>query len=168
MNKTNKTQTLVVSALLTALCCIATMVIKIPLPFKGYLNLGDSVVILASWMIPPQYSFLATGLGSALADIFSGYVTYAPATFIIKGLMALAVYFVCKLLKDKIGGLPAIILGGILAEVIMVLGYFVFEGILYGFVPSMVSIPMNSIQGVAGVVVGIILIKVFKKIKPLL
>jgi uncharacterized membrane protein len=168
MNKTNKTQILVMSALLAALCCIATMVIKIPLPFKGYLNLGDSIVLLASWMLPPQYSFLAAGLGSALADIFSGYVTYAPATFIIKGLMALAAYYIYKILKDKIGNLWFMITGGILAEVIMVLGYFVFEGFLYGFIPSMVNIPMNSIQGIAGIVVGTILINIFKKIKPLL
>ena len=168
MNKTNKTQILVMSALLAALCCIATMVIKIPLPFKGYLNLGDSIVLLASWMLPLQYSFLAAGLGSALADIFSGYVTYAPATFIIKGLMALAAYYIYKILKDKIGNLWSMIIGGIIAEVIMVLGYFVFEGFLYGFIPSMVNIPMNSIQGIAGIVVGTILINIFKKIKPLL
>ncbi len=163
-----KTQKIAMAALLAALCCIATMIIKIPLPFKGYLNLGDSVVLLSSYLLPPQYSFLAAGLGSALADIFSGYVTYAPATFIIKGLMALAAYYVYKILKDKISGLPSLIIGGILAEVIMVLGYFVFEGFLYGFVPSIVSIPMNSIQGVAGLVVGILLINIFKKIKPLL
>jgi uncharacterized membrane protein len=165
MNKTNKTQILVMSALLAALCCIATMVIKIPLPFKGYLNLGDSIVLLASWMLPPQYSFLAAGLGSALADIFSGYVTYAPATFIIKGLMALAAYYIYKILKDKIGNLWSMIIGGILAEAIMVLGYFVFEGFLYGFIPSMVNIPMNSIQGIAGLVAGVLLKNVFEKIK---
>ena len=47
----------------------------------------------------------------------------------------------------------------------MVLGYYVFEGFLYGFVPSAVNIPMNAIQGVAGLVIGVLLIKIFKKIK---
>ena len=75
--------------MLAALCCVATMIIKIPSPLKGYLNLGDCVVLLSGWLLGPAYGFAAAGIGSALADIFSGYVIYAPATFIIKGLMAI-------------------------------------------------------------------------------
>ncbi len=158
-----KTQKIVMTALLAALCCVATMIIKIPSPLKGYLNLGDCIVLLAGWLLSPLYGFLAAGLGSALADIFSGYITYAPATFIIKGLMALIAYYGFKILKNKIGNLPSRIISGIVAEVIMVLGYFVFEGFLYGFLPSVVNIPANAVQGVVGLIIGIILIKVFEK-----
>ena len=164
----SKTKKLVMAALLAALCCVATMIIKIPSPLKGYLNLGDCVVLLAGWLLSPLYGFLAAGVGSALADVFSGYVTYAPATFIIKGLMALIAYFGFKILKDKIGNLPSRIVSGIVAEVIMVLGYFVFEGFLYGFIPSIVNIPANAVQGVAGIIIGTILIKVFEKSKIML
>lgn len=45
----------------------------------------------------------------------------------------------------------------------MVLGYFIFEGFMYGFVPSAVNIPANAVQGVAGLILGVILIKVFEK-----
>ena len=161
----SKTKKLVMAALLAALCCVATMIIKIPSPLKGYLNLGDCVVLLAGWLLSPLYGFLAAGVGSALADVFSGYVTYAPATFIIKGLMALIAYFGFKILKDKIGNLPSRIVSGIVAEAIMVLGYFVFEGFLYGFIPSIVNVPANAVQGVAGIIIGTILIKVFEKSK---
>ena len=116
-----KTQKIVMASLLAALCCVATMIIKIPSPLKGYLNLGDCVVLLSGWILSPLYGFLAAGLGSALADVFSGYVTYAPATFIIKGLMALVAYFGFKILQNKIGNLPSRIISGIVAEVIMVL-----------------------------------------------
>ena len=47
----------------------------------------------------------------------------------------------------------------------MVGGYFIFEGILYGFVPSAANIPANAIQGVAGIIFGFVLIKAFEKIK---
>ena len=87
------TKRTVVSALMAALTCAATMVIKIPSPLNGYLNLGDCIVLVAGWMLTPTYGFLAAGLGSALADLFSGYVTYAPATFLIKGLMAIIAYY---------------------------------------------------------------------------
>lgn len=113
----------------------------------------------------PTYGFLAAGLGSALADVFSGYVTYAPATFIIKGLMALIAFYGFKLLNKKIGNLPSRIISGIVAEIVMILGYFVFEGFLYGFIPSAVNIPANGVQGIAGLIIGVILIKVFEKSK---
>ena len=84
MQDNNATKRIVMAAMLAALTCVATMVIKIPSPLKGYLNLGDCVVLLAGWMLSPVYGFLAAGIGSALADVFSGYVLYAPATFVIK------------------------------------------------------------------------------------
>ena len=88
-----KTQKIVIAAMLAALTCIATMIIKIPSPLKGYLNLGDCVVLLSGWLLSPLYGFLAAGLGSGLADLISGYGVYVPATFIIKGVMAIAAYF---------------------------------------------------------------------------
>ena len=160
-----RTKKIVVAALLAALTCVATMVIKIPSPLKGYLNLGDCVVLVAGWMLPPGYSFLAAGLGSALADVFLGYVVYAPATFAIKGLMAVVAFYGFKILNKKIGNIPSRIISGILAEVVMVLGYYVFEGFMYGFAPSVVNIPPNAMQGVAGLIIGVILIKAFEKNK---
>ena len=148
-----------------ALTCVATMLIKIPSPLKGYLNLGDCVVLLAGWMLSPVYGFLAAGLGSALADLFSGYLVYAPATFVIKGLMAVVSFFGFKLLHKKIGNLPSRIITGLVAEILMILGYFVFEGFLYGFGPSVVNIPANGVQGVAGLILGCILVRVFEKNK---
>ena len=160
-----KTKKIVMAALMAALACVATMIIKIPSPLKGYLNLGDCIVLTAGWLLSPTYGFLAAGLGSALADVFSGYVTYAPATFIIKGLMALIAVYGFKLLNKKIGNLPSRIISGIVAEIVMILGYFVFEGFLYGFIPSAVNIPANGVQGIAGLIIGVILMKVFEKSK---
>ncbi len=160
--KTN-TKKIITASMLAALCCVATMIIKIPSPLKGYLNLGDCVVLLSGWFLSPAYGFLAAGVGSALADVFSGYVIYAPATFVIKGLMALIAYLGFKILQNKIGNLPSRIISGIAAELIMISGYFVFEGFLYGFTPSIVNIPANAVQGLAGIILGTIIIKVFEK-----
>ena len=150
---------------MTSMVCVATMIIKIPSPMKGYLNIGDCIVLLCGWLLPPGYGFIAAGLGSALADLFSGYVVYAPATFLIKGSMALVAYACFKLMHKKIGKLASYIVGGVLAEMLMVSGYFVFEGILYGFIPSLVNIPANGVQGIAGLVIGTIMIRVFDRLK---
>ena len=162
--KTN-TQKLVTASMLATLCCVATIIIKIPSPLKGYINLGDCVVLLSGWLISPMYAFLCAGVGSALADIFSGYVVYAPATFIIKGIMAVIAYLCHKLLSNRLGNTLSRVIGGALAEITMILGYFVFEGFLYGFAPSLINIPPNAVQGVAGIIIGIILIKIFEKTK---
>ncbi len=161
----NTTKKIVTASMLAALVCVATMIIKIPSPLKGYLNLGDCVVLLSGWLLSPLYGFLAAGIGSALADVFSGYIAYAPATFVIKGLMAIIVYFGFRLLHKRLGRFSSRIISGTLAEIIMILGYFIFEVFLYGFVPSLVNIPANSVQGVAGVIIGTILIKVFENNK---
>ena len=159
----SKTKRIVVASLMAALTCVATMIIKIPSPMEGYLNLGDCVVLVAGWMLSPAYGFLAAGLGSALADLLSGYAIYAPATFVIKGLMALVAFAVYKLLQKRVGKFAARLIGGVTAEVLMIAGYFVFEGCMYGFGPSVVNVPANAVQGVAGIIVGLLLIKVFEK-----
>ena len=158
-----KIKKLAISALMAAFVCVTTMIVKVPSPLKGYMNLGDCAVLLSGWLLPPGYGFVAAGLGSALADIFSGYFVYAPATFIIKGTMALIFYFCFKALKVKLGRLLAQIVGALLAELMMMVGYYVFEGFLYGFVPSLVNIPANAVQGVAGFIIGLALIKVLEK-----
>ncbi len=160
-----KIRKIVVAALVTALICVATMFIKIPSAFKGYLNLGDGVILVSGWILSPAYAFAASALGSALADIFSGYMIYAPATFVIKGLMALVAFYGFRLFNKKLRNLTSRIICGVIAEIIMVLGYFVFEGFLYGFAPSALNIPGNCLQGVAGIIVSTLLIKVFEKIR---
>ena len=165
MKNKNATQKLVIAALLAALTCVATMIIKIPSPLKGYMNLGDCVVLVSGWMLSPLYGFLAAGIGSALADLFSGYFIYAPVTFLIKGLMALAAWYIYKALHKKINSPASRIISGFIAEIIMILGYYIFEGFMYGFIPSAVNIPANAVQGVAGVVIGCVLIKVLEKTK---
>ena len=165
MKNKNATQKLVLAALLAALTCVATMIIKIPSPLKGYMNLGDCVVLTAGWLLSPLYGFLAAGLGSALADIFSGYFVYAPATFLIKGLMALAAWYIYKALHKKINSPASRIISCFIAEIIMILGYYIFEGFMYGFEASLVNMPANAVQGIAGLVLGFVLIKIFEKTK---
>lgn len=164
----NTTQRVVMAALLAALTCVATMLIRIPSPFKGYINLGDCVVLLCGFLLSPMYGFLAAGIGSALADLFSGYVIYAPVTFALKGAMALVAYYGFMILSKRLKPLQSRICSGVVAELLMVAGYFIFEGFLYGFVPSAVNILPNAVQGAVGLILGILLVRVFEKskIKP--
>ncbi len=164
--KTN-TQKLVITSMFAALACIATLMIKItlPPPLKGYINLGDCIVLLSGWLLSPLYGFMAAGFGSALADLFLGYTVYAPVTFAVKGLMALVACLILKGISSKCGNTASKIIGGVLAEVIMVAGYYVFEGFMYGFIPSVANMPFNAIQGAAGLIAGLLLVNIFEKAK---
>ncbi len=158
--KTNNLYKLVLAALFAAMTCVATMVIQVPSPTSGYINLGDSIVLLSGWMLGPWYGFAAAAVGSVLADILLGYMQFAPATFLIKGLVALAACVLYRALLKAFGGkkLPALIVSAVLAECIMVFGYILYEAIVlqYGFA-AVAGLTGNVMQGVMGVAAGTIL-----------
>ena len=79
--------------------------------------------------------------------------------------MALIAFYGFKLLNKRLGDVLSRIISGISAEITMILGYYLFEGFLYGFIPSAVNIPANAVQGVAGLVLGVLLIKLFQRAK---
>ena len=45
----------------------------------------------------------------------------------------------------------------------MVVGYLAFESLLYGFVPSLANVPANGVQGIAGILFGVVLMKALEK-----
>ena len=155
---------LVAAALFAALACVATLVIQVPSPIGGYLNLGDCVVLLCGWLLEPIYGSIAAGLGPALADGISGYVVYAPATFVIKALMALAAYFIGKIFVRS--RYIASLVSGVCAEAVMVLGYFAFEAMFlqlgWGASAGIVS---NIVQGITGVICAFLLKEIIDRKK---
>ena len=70
-------------------------------------------------------------------------------------------------MNNKLGNVASYIIGGLAAELVMILGYYVFEGFLYGFVPSVVNIPAYGVQGLVGLVLGVVLARIFDKNKIL-
>ena len=159
----NKTRKVVLSAMFAALICVATMIIKIQLTPNGYINLGDGVVMLSGFVLGPLYGFLAAGIGSALADLLSGFVVYIPATFVVKGFMAAVSVLAAKGLFRAMNNTLAIIFATVICELVMVLGYYIFEGFIYGFDVALLSMPGNAVQAAAGIISGTVFIKMFLK-----
>lgn len=152
MNKQIKT--LVRAALFAALTCIMTLVVQIPAP-TGHVNLGDVGVLLSAWAFGPIWGSLAAGVGSALADLLS-WPAYAPATFVIKFAMAAAAALIFRVAKTRGHKYIGMILGAVVAEVIMVGGYFIYESVVLAVgAAAAASIPFNLVQGCVGAVVGV-------------
>ena len=159
------------TAVLAALCCVSTVFFVVPLPASGYFNMGDVFVLLSGWLLGPLYGAAAAGLGTMLADVVGGYASYAPATLVIKAVMAVAAYFVSRLLKkairrEKLDVLPRAVSARV-GEALMVLGYFFFEGVLLGMgmgaAPNLLG---NALQGVCCFLIAVILIGAIYPIKP--
>ncbi len=153
--RNQKVLKIVICAMFAALACVATMAIQFPSPMNGYVNLGDCVVLLGAFILGPVYGAAAGGIGSMLADIFSGYAHYAPGTLIIKAVMAFVAAIIFKQLKNKT---LSSVLGAVAAEAIMVLGYFAYAGMLLGKgIAAAASIPGNLVQAAVGIVVSVVL-----------
>ena len=166
------TKKMVTAALLAAFTCIATMIIKIPTPTFGYIHLGDGLVLLCGIILGPGIGALAAGIGSMFADIFSGYMTWAPATLIIKALTACIAGLLFHKLRLNISSKAN------RSVRVVVLGYFLFEAglaafasgsfssaaLATGIVSSAAGIPFNIVQGVVGIILCLILLPVLSKI----
>ncbi len=72
-------------AIYTAFVFIATIVLQIYTPAtRGYFNLGEASIYSIAYIATPLVTGLAAGVGSALADLVTGYWYFAPGTLIIK------------------------------------------------------------------------------------
>lgn len=156
---------IVLTALFAALTFVATYVIKVPtVGTNGYVNIGDTLVLLSAWLIGGVYGGLAAGIGSALSDLIAGYGTYVPGTLVIKFIMAVVAYLIFEAIKKaNINKVVGYITSGVVAELIMVFGYFAYESTLLGYgLAAAASIPSNFIQAGTCLVLGYILVGVLE------
>ena len=161
--KSEQIKRVVIAAMMAAMICVATMIINIPSPMNGYVNLGDCMVLLGAYFLGPVFGGMAAGIGSMMADLLLGYVHYAPGTLIIKGLMAVVAALIFVRLRKK-NSIIACIVSGLCAELIMIIGYFGYAGLLMGNgLSAAASIPGNAIQGGIGLVVATALWILFEK-----
>lgn len=156
---------LVLAALMAALTYVATSIVQIPSPMQGYVNLGDCCVLLSGWLLGPWWGGAAAGIGSMLTDLLNGYAHYAPGTLVIKGCMALVAALIVKAAGKKPAGY---VVGGVVAEAIMVAGYFGYAALLLGKgIGAAASIPGNLVQAAMGLVIGLVLFALLKGSKAL-
>lgn len=80
---------LVLSAFFAAMVTVSILIFRIPTPGQGIIHFGDAMIYLAACFLPKKYAFVAVGVGGAMANILGGIPIWAPATLIIKPLIAI-------------------------------------------------------------------------------
>lgn len=166
--KHNKVYLLTATALFTALVAVSTSVIKIPAG-NGYTHFGDSMIYLAACILPAPCSVFAASAGAVLADVFSGYAIYAPATAIIKALNALPfilmrIYLKRKNKDDKILSWQ-ICLMLVPTTLVTIFGYLIAEYFMFGTKFAVISAFTGGwLQPGGSLIIFIILAAAFDRI----
>ncbi len=177
-NQKKTLYTIILTSIFTAIITVLTFAIKIP-SHNGYVHIGDSVIYIASCILPAPFALFSAAIGGMLADTLGGFIIYMIPTFIIKAL--LSVFFNNK--GDKILTKRNII-ALIPATLVTVFGYFVAEAMLVSlsstgsvsqffsylfssapWITVLYCIPGNVSQAVASAIVFILLGIALDKIK---
>jgi len=234
----------------SALVFLATASIQVYIPAtKGYFNIGEVMVYTIALLFGPYVGAVCGGVGSALADLATGYGIFAPATLVIKGIegfivgylsrkvvkiaerrylftlsLMIALIFLMTFIlfgsiayfggfheltalrtfsitlsipkvtpsievylslsvliwmiigivafialfmlikRDPVTGLliPILMIGGLE----MIIGYFLYETVLYGYAAALIEIPWNIGQMIIGMTLAPILARIIEEAVP--
>lgn len=141
---------LAVTAVMAAMITLMTAYIcRVPIGInEGYIHFGDALIYIAAAILPAPYAMAAGAIGGGMADLLTAPV-WAPATIIIK--MLITIPFTNK--NHKIVNTRNVI-ALFAAFLILVIGYFLAEGIMFGFQTAFfISISGNMIQAVGSAAV---------------
>lgn len=151
-------------AVMTAVIAVLTFAVQIPIPATGgYIHFGDVGVYFASFAFGPVVGLVGGGVGCALADILSGYASWAPLTLVAHGLQGLiAGYF------GKGKGLTHMLIGWGLGSVALIAVYFLGEWFIYGlgYGGALAEVGPNFIQEAVGGLIGIPLVLAVRRAYP--
>ncbi len=175
---------LTMTALFMAMVVVLSMsALSIPVP-GGHLYFNDVVIDTAAMLMDPLSAFIACGVGAFLGDLLF-YPAPMFVSLITHGLQALVISLLCRKLRMKqplacaiavLAGAIVMVVGYtlgrafvystpeyaimklpfLLAEAVMVLGYFLLEWALYGVASAAAAIGPNVVQGIAGVLIGML------------
>lgn len=166
----SKTKDLVLNGLLIALVFVATYFIQIRLPISvngGLIHMGNVALFSIAIVFGPKRGAIAGAFGMGLFDILSGWLSWAPFTFIIRGIMGFIIgYFAFKGKKAGKAVLYSIV-GILIASIFMIGGYYLTEVILYGsWAAPLTSIAGNITQLVIGLATSIPVSVALDKVNP--
>lgn len=165
MKKTLTTKRIIYTALMTALVYVATM---IAFPLLGSkVRLANPVSLLGSLLMGPVLGGLASGLGSFIYDITTGYGLESIITFVSKFIMA----WVCgriafagaRRAEDHRWNVAACVVGAWTYVALYMLKTFIFQRFVYGFPMDAVwatmlsKLPASAINAAAATVIAPIL-----------
>lgn len=134
---------LTTAGIFAALVCVVTTFIRIPVPM-GYINVGNSAIIILCCFITMKYGIFAGTIGSGISDLI-GYPIWALPTILIKGAMIVTFYGIRKIPLHNQKVLT--IIAGCISMLIPIFGYYFAGAAMYGGLKaSLAQIPSLIIE----------------------
>lgn len=158
-----KARTIAVAAVSIALVFVFVRAIQVPIPATGgYTHAGAIAEIFVALAFGPVIGAVAAGVGAALADLTSGFGSFAPLTLLAHGALGL--------IAGALGwrkGWGGMILGWVVGGLALVALYFLGEITAYGFAVegAAAEAPINLFQVGLGFV-GLLLLQAVKRAYP--
>ena len=154
-----KLRLLTLSALFSAMIVALTTFIKFPVG-NGYVHMGDSIIYLASCILPLPYAASVAAVGGALADALGGYAIYIVPSAIIK--ITITLPFTSK--NDRILTKRNAVMV-IPAGVITIVGYFITGLMFFGWSGAVVGLVGDAIQATSNAVLFLVFSAALDKAK---
>lgn len=155
--KPNTLITLSFSALFAAIIAVATAFIKVNTASdEGYLHFGDSMIYLASCVLPLPYAMLSSAIGGFLADLIAGAPMWAPFTAVIKAfnVVPFALLYASKRFKKKDRILNGPTVGmSVVSGLVTIVGYFLATWTLLSLESAVIGLPTCWIQPLGSAIV---------------
>ncbi|MCL2857581.1 MAG: TIGR04002 family protein [Oscillospiraceae bacterium] len=150
---------LTIAALFAAMVTVSILIFRIPVG-NGIVHFGDAMIYLAACFLPKKYALVAVSIGGVTANLFAGLTMWAPATAVIKPLIA--VWFVNKgpiLTKWHV---CALVIGGIVNTGL----YYVYEALFIAgnwYTPFFTAMWGGAAQSGGSAVIFVMLAVIFDR-----
>lgn len=154
-----------IMAVSIAIVFVFVRLIQVPIPATGgFTHIGAVAEVFIALAFGPIVGLVAAGAGAALADLFSGYVQFAPLTLLAHAALGGLVGYV-----GWKRGLYRSLLAWLAGGVALVLVYFAGESLvpsLYGgLAAATVELPINLFQVSLGIL-GLLLLRLTRAAYP--
>lgn len=172
--RNNKVLIMILTALMIALTFVAGSVIKIP-TLNGFMQPGDCMILLGAVLLGKKRGALSAAIGMGLIDATSGYLIWAPFSFVIQGAMGFVAGYLFE--RFKVKNYKAYLISFIVAGFVSLGGYFIANAIMggiimgavHGFLPSVLyavaHVPGDSSEIIFGIIIALILAPIVNKAK---
>ena len=152
--KENTAKFVTINALSIALVCVSTMAIQIPIPL-GYMHLGNTCILLTAALFGPTTGLWAGGIGSALADLLTGYTQWVLPTLLIKSIMGFAIGYLAWGKEKKLHMASVrTLLASIAGVAVMIAGYTIAGAVMNGSIyTGLLQVPGLTLEGIIGMAI---------------
>jgi len=149
---------LAVAALFAALVTLSIVIFRIPVG-PGILHFGDAVIYLAACLLPKPFALAAASIGGGMANIVTGTSIWAPATIVIKPLIA--VWFTPKGKCICARNIAALFI----AAVVTVVGYYAYDALVVAgnWAAPLARVWGNAVQSAGSAVIFLLIAGAFDR-----